>query len=262
ADGEYTIAMAVAAARDCLSRSRSSRPPDLVIACHIARVEGPGWRLAIEPSTAIRIAHQLGWYDVAPFDIGNACAGTFTGILLADVLVRAGTYHRVLVVSGEFITHLTEVAQRMVTGPDDPQLASLTLGDAAVACLVEATDRDDLGFRAIDLRTRPQFADLCTAGPSEDPLGGFAMRTQSVRLAAVSIREATEHALAPLAGEGLAAADIDRFVLHQTSRTSLAGAIAHVNSTLGEPLIQAHQVVDNLSDRGNTASTTHLLATA
>jgi 3-oxoacyl-[acyl-carrier-protein] synthase III len=261
-DDEDTISMAAAAARDCLSHSQSSLGPDLVIACHIARVEGPAWRLTIEPSTAIRIAHQLGWYEAAAFDVSNACAGTFTGILLADILIKAEYYRRVLVVSGEFITHITDVAQRSVTGPADPQVASLTLGDAAVACLIEPTDRDDLGFRAIDLRTRPEFVDLCTAGPADDVLGGFAMRTQAVRLAAVSIQEGTQHALATLARNGLTVRDIDRFVLHQTSRTSLTGAIAHVNATVGEPIVQTHQVVDNLTERGNTASTTHLLAVA
>lgn len=257
---EFTTELALRAARDCLTRSRSARPVDLVLCCQIARVEGPVPRLAIEPSMAARLAHRLGLHDVPAYDIANACAGTFTGILVADTLIRAGEYARVLVVSGEYITHLIDTAQRELDGVADPRLACLTLGDAAIACLVEQTDAEAVGFAALDLRTRPQYGELCVARPTEQRHGGFVMYTDAVSLAAASNEEGTAHAHAVLSKIGLEPEDVDHFLLHQTSRVSLAGAVRYVNAAYGRTAVRPEQVVDNLSHRGNTASTTHLLA--
>ena len=63
------------------------------------------------------------------FDITNACAGMFTGIYLVHSLIRAGAVRRGLVVSGEYITHLTETAQKEIKGIADQRLACLTLGE-------------------------------------------------------------------------------------------------------------------------------------
>jgi 3-oxoacyl-[acyl-carrier-protein] synthase III len=260
APDEYTVDLAVAAARDCLAGAPDGPPVDLVLACHISRVVGPPPRLGLEPALAHEIAARVGLAGVAAYDVSNACAGTFTGLLLADLLIRAGTHRRVLVVSGEYVTHLADTAQREVTGPADPRLAALTLGDAAVAALVAATDRDDVGFRVLDLRTRPEHCELCVARPSDEPAGGFVMYTDAARLAAVSIEEGTRHVRGWLDRLGLRPEDMDHFLLHQTSRLSLDGAVRHVNAEYGREAVRAERVLNNLRDRGNTASTTHLLA--
>ena len=73
---------------------------------------------------------RCGLTNAIAFDISNACAGMFTGISVADAYLKTGLVHRAMVVSGEYITHLTETAQKEIEGPMDSRLACLTLGDA------------------------------------------------------------------------------------------------------------------------------------
>jgi 3-oxoacyl-[acyl-carrier-protein] synthase III len=54
----------------------------------------------------------------------------FTAIQIAQVYLASGRANCALVVSGEYITHLTKTAQQEIAGFKDERLACLTLGDA------------------------------------------------------------------------------------------------------------------------------------
>ena len=110
------------------------------------------------------------------FDVTNACAGTFTALHLVDVLLRRGAIRRALVVSGEYITHLTLAAQREIEGFMDPRLACLTLGDSGVAMILEQAPSATVGFQEIDLYTLGKYHNLCVAKASAHPEGGAALR--------------------------------------------------------------------------------------
>lgn len=92
-----------------------------------------------EPATAHVVAHKLG--VTAPvFDVQNACNGVLNALEIADALIRAGRYARVLVTTGERGSRLSALPVR-----DRRELALmlpvLTLGDLGAALLVEASDR-------------------------------------------------------------------------------------------------------------------------
>jgi 3-oxoacyl-[acyl-carrier-protein] synthase III len=261
-DGEYSVDLAVRAARDCFSRS--AIPPadvDLLMSTSISRVDRPG-RVTYEPAAAARLRHILGCRNAWAFDVANACAGNFTGIYLADAFIRAGHIRTALVVSGEYISHLIRTAQLEIGGDSDPRLACLTLGDAGTAVLLTRADDESagFGFEHIAMRTIGRYHSLCVAGPTEAAHGGAIMKTDMVALTALGVRHAVSHAQETLARLGHSMADVDRFVPHQTSRLAIQAAIRRVNRIFGGPVLHADNVIDNLADHGNTSTTTHMLA--
>src|SRR5262249_2752074 len=72
---------------------------------------------------APRLQKEFGFVNALAFDITNACAGTFTGIWLADMMLRLGLVQSALVVSGEYISHLTRTAQQEIEDFMDPRMA-------------------------------------------------------------------------------------------------------------------------------------------
>ena len=170
ADGEFSIDLARQAVADCLARS-SYRPAeiDLLISCSISRYDGPEHKFVFEPSTAARLRDQCGLDNALAFDITNACAGMFTGIAIADAFLQTGLVGRAMVVSGEYITHISETAQREIEGPMDPRLACLTVGDAGAAVILERGPNNRAGFHDIDIATLSRYAPMCIAKATGGP---------------------------------------------------------------------------------------------
>ena len=146
-DGEFSIDLARNAAIDCLARSSyGAEEIDLIISCNISRYDGPANKFTFEPSTAARLRDQCGLTNALAFDLTNACAGMFTGITVADAFLRTGLVQRAMVVSGEYITHITATAQQEIEGPMDSRLACLTVGDAGAAVILERGPRRSRGL--------------------------------------------------------------------------------------------------------------------
>uniref|UniRef100_UPI00389A2598 amino acid adenylation domain-containing protein n=1 Tax=Mycobacterium sp. HUMS_1102779 TaxID=3383487 RepID=UPI00389A2598 len=260
-EDEFSIDLARKAAEDCLTRS-SYRPEeiDLVIACNISRCDGPGHKFTFEPSTASRLRHQCGLVNALVFDISNACAGMFTGITVADAFLQTGLIRSALVVSGEYITHLTETAQKEIEGPMDPRLACLTLGDAGAAVVLERGPNNRVGFHDIDISTVSRYAKLCIAKATEGPHGGAIMTTDSVTQTAVAVKHAVPYALAVMQRHGWRPETCDHLLMHQTSESSINDAVAAINRIFGEGAANRGNTIYNLAERGNTATTTHFVA--
>lgn len=258
--GEYSIDLAARAARDCFTRSAIPPPDiDLLISASISRTDGPN-RATYEPAAATRLRHILGCQHAWTFDITNACAGNFTAIYLADALIRAGRIRTALVVSGEFISHLIRTAQLEINGELDPRIACLTLGDAGTAVLLTRADDERSGFEHIAIRTIGRYHSLCVAGPTEQPHGGAIMKTDMMALAAVGVREMVAHAHETLGRLGRSIADFDHFVPHQVSLLAIQAAIRRVNKVFGGSVLHERNVINNLATRGNTSTTTHIVA--
>jgi 3-oxoacyl-[acyl-carrier-protein] synthase III len=260
-DGEFAIDLARKAVADCLARSKYGPDDiDLIICCNISRVDGPNHQTTFEPSTSVRLRHDFGLSGAVAFDVSNACAGLFSGLAFAQGYLRAGTVRRALVVSGEYISHLTRTAQLEVEGFMDSRIACLTVGDAGVAVLVEPSPRPDVGFQALSLYTLGRFSSLCVAKPTDKPHGGAIMVTDSIKAAAVATSEAASHCLATLRHNGWAIDSFRHILMHQTSETSLMGAAREINQRLQKKVCHEGNVVNNLAERGNTASTSHFVA--
>ena len=256
-DGEFSLDLARKAALDCLGRS-SYTPADidLVISCSISRCDAAGFRFTFEPSTAIRLTRELGLSNARAFDVSSACTGMFTGVLVADTLIRRGTVRCALIVSGEHITPLTVTAQKVIEGFMDPRLACLTLGDAGAALVLASSPSEAVGFHDIELFTLGRYAPYCVAKATPD---GPVMFTDSVKITEIAVLPAVQNTVEVLQRSGAALSSMDHLILHQTSRTTLRDA-ARVINQLFPGASTGTNTVDNLAERGNTASTSHFVA--
>ena len=259
--GEFSIDLARQAVADCLARSSyGPEEIDLVISCNISRYDGPGHKFVFEPGTATRLREQCGLANALAFDITNACAGMFTGITVADAFLQTGLVQRALVVSGEYITHLTETAQKEIQGPMDPRLACLTLGDAGAAVILERGPDDRVGFHDIDLATLGRYSNLCVAKATDGPHGGAIMLCDSIAATAAAVKRSVPYVTAVMSRHGWRPEHCDHIVMHQTSEASLNDAVLAVNRLFGRTVAHPGNIISNLAERGNTASTTHFVA--
>lgn len=256
---EFSIDLASHAVERCFQLSRY-RPIDIdvIICCNISRCDGPNSQFTFEPSTAARLSARFDCTNALTFDVANACAGTFTAFALAEALLRSGQYHRALVASGEYITCLTQTAQREIEGAADPRLACLTLGDSGVATILELGDGKTVGFQELDLCTLSRYSDCCIAGASHRNHGAV-MLTDSLRLTAASLTEGLPLAMTGLAENGWSPDDAEHIILHQTSRTTLVGGMRAINHAVGREVCHASNLIDHLAERGNTATNSHML---
>jgi len=260
-DGEFSIDLARQAVADCLDRSSyRGEEIDLVIACNISRCDGPGHRFTFEPSTAARLRDQCGLVNAVAFDLSNACAGMFTGITVADAFLQTGLVRRALVVSGEYISHLVETAQKEIDGPMDPRLACLTLGDAGAAVILERGPNSRVGFHDIDMATLSRYSELCIAKANDGPHGGAIMLTDAVTQTAIAVQHAVPYVAAVMERHGWRPETCDHLVMHQTSEASLNDAVVAINRMFGQAAAHRGNTIYNLAERGNTASTTHFVA--
>jgi 3-oxoacyl-[acyl-carrier-protein] synthase-3 len=255
-EGEDSFTLAVDAARDCLARSRHRAADlDVVICSSITRYVG-GLSYRCEPPLSLSIKEALGAHAAASFDLSNACAGMLTGVFLLSDLVRRGAIRRGLVVSGEFISNLGTNAARDVRSVLSLQLASLTLGDAGAAVIVDRAAPDQPGILAAGMTTIAEHSRLCVGLPAPHRPGAR-MFTEAREIHKVAMEDAPPLVEEALADAGLRLSEIDWMIPHQTS----ARAIRAGERTLGERFGggPAHMVV-NVEDFGNTSSTTHFVA--
>jgi len=262
-DTEFALDLAKQAVARCLAGSRyGPADVDIVISASISHCDTRAFSITAEPSTAVRLKAHFGLDHAIAFDIASACSGMFTAMHILDALLQAGAIRCGLVVSGEYISHLAMTAQKEIDGLLDSRLACLTLGDSAAAVMLHSSPVPGVGFHALDLRTFGGYAKHCTAGPTEQPHGGAIMFTDSLVLTDAATRHGASHAQETLARAGWAADAFDHLIMHQTSRTGLSSAAKEINRRLRARVCHPGNTIDNLEQRGNTATTTHLLAVA
>jgi 3-oxoacyl-[acyl-carrier-protein] synthase III len=260
-DDEFSIDLARHAIARCLALSKHDPSNiDLLICCNISRVDGPGFHGTFEPSTSIRLSKEFGFNNALTFDVGNACAGMFTAIKIVDLLLRTGLVSVAMIASGEYITHLTKTAQKEITGYFDPRLACLTLGDAGAAIILERAPCLNIGFHAIDLYTAAQYSDYCIAKPTDQKHGGAIMFTKSAKLHEVAKRHSANHGVEYLKKFNWTKNHIDHIIIHQTSQIGIYEAAKEVNALVRDKLCHEGNMINNLADRGNTATTSHFVA--
>jgi 3-oxoacyl-[acyl-carrier-protein] synthase III len=254
---EFAIDLARRAVEDCLAGSRHGPEDiDLLVCCSISRCDGPHFETTFEPAASIRLKHDLGFTRALTFDVSNACAGMFTGIQIADTLLARGTIRRAMVVSGEYVTHLTLTAQRVIRSFLDSRLACFTLGDAGAAVVLERADAGGAGFHEIDLFTLGRHSDLCVAHATDD---GPMMFTEMGKMQDAALVPSVRHLEEVLSRCPLRHEEFSHLVMHQTSRSVLREAVRVVSRDM--PWVpQGRTHIDNLADRGNTASTSHFVA--
>ena len=257
---EFSIDLAKKAVQDCLDHSKYSPSDiDLLVCCNISRFDDRNL-LSFEPSTSARLKVHFGFDQAIAFDLSNACAGMFTGIFLVDNLLKTGAVRRAMVVSGEYITHLTQTAQREIESFMDTRIACLTLGDAGAAIILENGTGTDTGFHQIHIQSLGRYSPFCIGKPAES--GDWIMYTDSVNMADAAISSGANHALSVLAKAAWPPDSFQHLIMHQTSKMTLNSAKREINKRLNGQICRDDNTVNNLTNRGNTASTSHMVALA
>ena len=260
-EAEFSIDLARKAVADCLARS-NYRPEDieLLICCNISRYDGPNHRVSFEPNTSVKLKKQFGFDKALVFDVTNACAGMFTAIDIVDAFLKAGVIRCGMVVSGEYISHLTQTAQKELEGYMDSRLACLTLGDAGAALILESGSTDQVGFHDLEMYTLGRYSSLCVAKVTDQAHGGAIMFTDAIRIPAIAIPHVVRHAAHMLNRHKWSPDSVQHLLMHQTSETTLRGAVQEINTFFKTQVSLDGSVINNLAERGNTATTSHFVA--
>jgi 3-oxoacyl-[acyl-carrier-protein] synthase-3 len=257
-EGDDSFQFALRAARDCLSRSRySASELDVVIVPSISRSMN-GKMMCFEPSFAALLARELGAHTAIHFDLSNACAGMMTGVYILDRMIKAGVVRNGLVVSGERITPIAEVAVKEISEPLDAQFGSLTVGDSGAAVIVDRAESEEDKIHYVELMTCAEYSHLCIGKPSDKNIGPalYTNNQEMHKKDRVQMWPRMHSDLLKKMGKTFAEEKFDYIVQHQV------GAKAIRNFTkVGAAIFEA-EMPESLSvveELGNTATTSHFV---
>ncbi|MCX5773929.1 MAG: 3-oxoacyl-ACP synthase, partial [Fusobacteria bacterium] len=184
-----SLSLAVDAANDCLKYSAyKAEDIEMIICCSISKYKN-GLNHVYEPAFSMLVKQKLGNKKALIFDISNACAGMMTGVYIANNYISRGVVKNCLVVSGEYITGLCRNAIKNIDSAHHPEIASLTVGDAGAAVILDKTESTNDNFFALEMVTLSQYSNLCLGYQSTSQPGGV-MKTQMKKIHDVSIENA------------------------------------------------------------------------
>jgi 3-oxoacyl-[acyl-carrier-protein] synthase-3 len=194
----------------------------------------------LTPNTAPIVAHALGAHRAGAIDVGAACTAFLSGLALGAAQIESGRAELVLLIGADFITRITNYADKM-TAPlfaDAAGAAVLGVGGSAGAGL----DTGSIG--PIVLGADGSHAQTIFA-THENRLvemdGPEVFRNAVNRMSEVTL-QAVERA-------GLTLEEIDLFVYHQAN--------ARITRALGERLgLESERVVDCIATLGNSSAAT------
>lgn len=254
---ENSLTLAAGAAADCLTRSRHG-PEDLevVVSCSITKYRDDlvQW---LEPPMSVAVARAIGATNAVAFDLSNACAGMLTGVFVVANRIRRGEIQCGMVVSGEYTSQLGVNAAKHLRTIMSRELASLTLGDAGAAVIVERAPEGRRGIEVAGFTTVSRHSRLCLAYPARHEPGAR-MFTNARAIHRLAIADMPSLLQETLDAAGLEIGDIDHVIPHQTSARAIRRGMGEICESLGGgPRNPAVITVDRY---GNTASTTHFVA--
>jgi 3-oxoacyl-[acyl-carrier-protein] synthase III len=255
-EGEDSYTLALAAARDALAYAGcAGEDLDVLIVSSITHYVG-GLRMQLDPPLSVSLKSALGAEQALSFDISNACAGMMTGVFILNDLIRSGRIRRGMVVSGEYISQLGRNAALEIRTIMDEQLASLTLGDAGAAAILERAPEGAPGIEVAGFTTLAEHSRLCLAFPAK--VGrGVSMYSDARTLQEVGIADTVPMLREALDQAGLRFDEIDYFIPHQTSARAIKKGVQEFSESMGGA---PKHVVVTVDEFGNTSSTTHFVA--
>ncbi|HZR43847.1 MAG TPA: amino acid adenylation domain-containing protein, partial [Ktedonobacteraceae bacterium] len=258
---EFSIDLAKKAIEECLANSKyNPQDIDLLICGNISRCHTPGFQITFEPSTSIQLQQHFGFTNAQVFDVSNACTGLFTAAYIADAFMKAGLARRALVVSGEYITHLVRTAQLEIENFMDSRLACLTVGDAGAALILDRSPDKKYGFHAFDMYSLGHYSWDCIGKATDQEHGGGIMYTDAVKVSAVNMTQAVSHAAYTIDRARWPRDSFQHIIVHQTSKTTINDVAREINKYFGEEVCKPESVINNIAERANTATTTHMVA--
>lgn len=257
---EFALDLARKAIEDCLANSKyQPEDIDLLINCSISRGNHAG-KFTFEPTSSIQLKQHFGFTNAIAFDVSNACTTLFTGMYIAEACIKTGLARRALVVSGEYITHLITTAQKEIENFMDPRMACLTVGDAGAALLLERSPDQKVGFHQFEMYTVGRYSEACIGKVTDQPHGGAIMYTDAVQVSAVNMKQAISHAHHIIEQAKWPYDAFQHILVHQTSKTTIQDVARAFNSYFGAEICSQDNVINNIAERANTATTTHMIA--
>ena len=256
APDESSLTLATDAARDCLARSQyTGADLDVVIDASITRyVDGSTHQF--EPPLSLVVKETIGAHAATNFDISNACAGMLTGVFVLHDMIRRGAIRRGMVVSGERISGLGRNAARSIRSVLSLQLASLTLGDAGAAVIVDRAPEGAKGIMLAGFTTLAEHSRLCVGLPALHHPGGV-MFTRARKIHEVAMQGGPLLLEEILELSGITLGEIDWLIPHQTSVRAIRAGERVLAERMGE---HPKNIVVTVDEYGNTASTTLFVA--
>ncbi|MFZ1176473.1 MAG: 3-oxoacyl-[acyl-carrier-protein] synthase III C-terminal domain-containing protein [Mycobacterium sp.] len=254
---EDSYTLATSAALNALATAQQDPASlDVVISCSITKFRG-GLTQWLEPTMSSAVARAIGAHKAMTFDVSNACAGMLTGVTILNNWIRQGAVERGLVVSGEYISQLSHNAARHIRNIMSKELASLTLGDAGAALLLERAPAGSAGIALAGFTTVADYSRLCLAYPQgDDPGARMFTNSRAIQKAAIADTPLLLHEV--LETVGISIHDIDHVITHQTSARAIRKGMARMSESFGD--MPRHEAVITVDRYGNTASTTHTVA--
>jgi 3-oxoacyl-[acyl-carrier-protein] synthase III len=255
-----SLSAALAAARDCLSRSAySAQDLEIIISCSITRfIDGQERRMTFDPPLALWMKDQLGAHQAIHFDVSNACAGMFSGVYILERMIRAGTVKNGLVISGEHITCIADTAVKEITDAYDPQLGSVTVGDSGAAVLLDNLSTADDCIDYYEIMTCSEYSELCIGMPS-DKTPGVALYTNNAEMHKkdrVKLWPTYQNDYYAKHGGSVAEEKFDHVIHHQIGVRGINNFNKYGSEFLGAELPPPLNVVHQY---GNTATTSHFV---
>jgi 3-oxoacyl-[acyl-carrier-protein] synthase-3 len=255
-EGEDSYTLALGAARNALAYADcAAEDLDVLIVSSISRYVG-GLRFQLDPPVSMLVKEALGARRAMSFDISNACAGMMTGVFILNDMIREGRIRRGMVVSGEYISQLGVNAALEVRTMLDEQLASLTLGDAGAAAILERAPEGAPGIEVAGFTTLAEHSRLCLAFPAK--VGpGVSMYSDARAIHVAGIEDTVPMLREALDQAGLRFDEIDYLIPHQTSARAIKRGMEEFSERMGGA---PKHVVVTVDEFGNTSSTTHFVA--
>ncbi len=175
----------------------------------------------------------------------------------SEQLDPPGVVERGLVVSGEYISQLSDNAARHIRNIMSKELACLTLGDAGAALLLERAPAGSAGIALAGFTTVADYSRLCLAYPQgHDPGARMFTNSRGIQQAAIANTPLLLHEV--LDAVGISVHDIDHVITHQTSARAIRKGMTRLTEEFGDS--PRHDAVITVDRYGNTASTTHTVA--
>jgi len=254
---EDSYSLATGAALDCLDKAQCDASSlDAVISCSITKFHG-GLTQQVEPTMSSAVATAIGAGNAMTFDLSNACAGMLSGVTVANNWIRQGSIERALIVSGEYISQLGQNAAAHIRTIMSKELASLTLGDAGAALLLERAPTGNAGIKMAGFTTVADYSRLCIGYPKgSDPGARMFTDARGIQQAAMSNTPMLLDEV--LDAVGISIHEIDHVITHQTSARAIRKGMARMSEVFGDN--PRHDAVITVDRYGNTASTTHTVA--
>ncbi len=256
-ENETSLDISVGAVQNALAMSKyKAEDIDMIVCASLSRYSN-NKEMLYEPSQSLNIRSAVKADNAEVFDIVNACAGLFTGVVILDSFIKAGVIKCGIVVTGEQGSELHESALRNIKHSFDGQLASLTLGDCGAAIIMDASADEKYGFHLLDFITGAKYNNLCIGFPSKKE-AATTMITKPVKLHKIGLTCGLPYIKEALDKTGWHLGDVDYFIPHQTA----ARTIKRINKYIynfAKADVRKNSII-SLQKYGNTATTSHYLA--